>query len=114
MSINIREFEKVGTGVYKIPNYEFSPAIGRIQRVPETPTISLDYVRGTKESGAIQSGTLDGHLLSVCKDHLIEVSGQVPSDWTAAAIEYIEKAIVCLETRSVDRDARGVTGTLEK
>lgn len=109
MGINIREFERLHEGCYMVPVYKVEET-GIVQSRKDM----IQMVKGSKERGHIQVGTLDGHLLAVCLDHLTEVNGKIPSEETTEAIAHIEKAIQCLEARNKDRADRKVQGTDQK
>ena len=66
------------------------------------------------EKGSID-GVLDSDLLEIVRDRLTDFQkGEYPSEHNQQALEYVNKALECLNNRVKDRISRGVLGNNTK
>lgn len=73
---------------------------------------SIKFQDGLLKDG--RNGLTIEEALQSCVDRLQEYQSKVPCRENAVAITHIETAVLWLEKRTKDREARGVEGTMEK
>jgi hypothetical protein len=89
---------------YEVDNFEGGePQI--IQFIEKTPHPD------SKELRTVNNGTTNEELLAVLIDRLRFLSAKLPSRETSIATTKLEEALMWLEKRTRDRQARGVEGT---
>lgn len=93
--------------LYEVANFENPGAPGqKIQFIhktqsPNGPTGQLDTVC---------DGTTNEELLKVLIDRMLFLHAQLPDDETAAAVDHLKDTLYALQSRTYERQLRGVEG----
>lgn len=101
-------FKQIGASNYQLPTYTLDSTEGKRLQMTMFP-IDITFVKGGENP---QRGIITEDLLEMLIHHLKEINvGHLENYHTSMSIANLEKALIWIKARKIDRVQRGVTGT---